>query len=185
MKRRSPITIMLLAGLFLAGFGCSRAYKTGSAITSADLIKALPEFPVKLPPGGTNLYLEQDSHPPLIKSWLKVAVPGASLTNFLYSFGFADEFTVAPPQMIRWQKALSLPAGSDTRHPVPLIANMPRQAHHAAEWDVEKAPSPIRMYLVARPSMSSPKDKVILFGYVSDAVASNATVYLEYLCVQR
>jgi len=31
--------------------------------------------------------------------------------------------------------------------------------------------------------MSSPNDKVILFGYVDAFATSNATVYLEYHCL--
>jgi hypothetical protein len=165
--------------------GCSRGYKTGAAITSADLVKALPEFPITLPPGGTNLYLEHDPRRPLVSSWLKVSVPTTSLTNFLRSFGFADEFTVATPQMIRLQSRVSLPAAMDARNPVSWALNTPKQAHHAAEWDINQAPGPIRMYLVGRPGMSSPNDKVVLFGYVNEPAASNVTLYLEYHCLRR
>jgi hypothetical protein len=185
MKRRLPVfTIGLLSWLFFTGSGCSRGYKSGSAITSADLIKALPEFPIRLPPRGTNLYLEHDSRPPLIKSWLKVAVPSASVTNFLHSFGFSDEFTIATLQMLRSKRIASLPAGLDARDALSWAANKPRQAHHAAEWDVEKAPPPLRMYLVAKPGIS-PNDKVFLFGYVSEAAVTNVTVYLEYIRLQK
>lgn len=185
MKRWSRnILLFLSCGLFLAATGCSRGYKTGSAITGADLAKALPEFPITLPPGGANLYLEQDSRPPVIQSWLKVAVPSASLTNFLYSFGFSDEFMIAAPQMLRAQKAVPLPAALDTRNAVSWVANMPRQTHHAAEWDVAKAAGPIRMYTVAKPGIV-PNDSVFLFGYVSEAASSNATVYLEYFCFHK
>jgi hypothetical protein len=187
MKRRLTLsTIALLAAwLFIGTSGCSRGYKTGSAITSADLIKALPEFPITLPPGGANLYLEQDSRSPLMKSWLKVAVPSASLTNFLRSFGFSDEFIIATPQMLRSQRTVSLSTGLDTRDTLSWASNMPRQAHHATGWDVEKAPRPLRMYMVKKPGISSPNDNVILFGYVSEAAATNATVYLEYLCLHK
>lgn len=185
MKRPLLIfTIVLLAWYFLGATGCSRGYKSGSAITSAELIKALPEFPITLPPGGANLYLEHDFRPPLMKSWLKVAVPSASVTNFLYSFGFSDEFTIATPQMLRSQRIASLPAGLDARNALSWAANTPREAHHAAEWDIEKAPQPLRMYLVTKPGVSS-NDKVVLFGYVSEAATTNATVYLEYLRLGR
>lgn len=75
--------------------------------------------------------------------------------------------------------------GLDTRNAVALATTMPRQAHHVAEWNIEKAPPPLRMYLVSKPGISSPNDKVILLGYVSEAAATNATVYLEYLCLGK
>jgi hypothetical protein len=182
-KRYWPLALAVLVGcLLLEETGCSRRYKTGSSITPADLAKALPEFPITLPPGGTNLYLERDSHPPLVQSWLKVAVPVSSLTNFLRSFGFLDEFVVTPPQMIRSQKALQL--APDTRNPGSWIAGLPMKAHHAAEWDVGKGTNSLRMYVVGRPGMSSTNDLVALFGYVDGAATNNATVYLEYLCLQ-
>jgi len=162
--------------------GCSRGYKTGSSITPADLAKALPEFPITLPPGGTNLYLERNSRPSLIESWLKVAVPVSSLTNFLRSFGFLDEFIVTPPQMIRSQKALQLAA--DIKSPAAWIGSLPMKAHHSAEWDVGNGTNSLRMYVVARPGMSSPNDRVVLFGYVDGTATNNVTVYLEYHCLQ-
>ncbi len=83
-RRWHRIALAVLCGWLLIGTaGCSRGYKTGSSITAADLAKALPEFPITLPPGGTNLYLERDSRPPLVEAWLKVAVPISTLTNFL------------------------------------------------------------------------------------------------------
>jgi hypothetical protein len=190
MNRKQCVALaigILSAGLLAAVTGCSRGYKTGSAITSADLIKLLPEFPITLPPGGTNLYLEQDSHPPLVNSWLKLAVPAASLTNFLHSFGFPDDFMIATPQMIRLQKRISLPlpAGIDMRSAAAWVASTPRQARHAAEWDLDKATGPVRLYGVARPGMSSPNDQVILFGYVDGAATNNVTVYLEYYCLHK
>jgi hypothetical protein len=182
--RRWPLILLpVLCGWLLFGTtGCSRRYKTGSSITPADLAKALPEFPITLPPGGTNLYLERDSRPPLIESWLKVAVPVSSLTNFLRGFGFLDEFIVAPPQMIRSQMALQL--ATDTRSPASWIGSLPMKAHHAAEWDVGNGTNSLRLYFVARPGMSSTNDRVILFGYVDGAATNNATVYLEYHCLQ-
>jgi hypothetical protein len=131
-----------------------------------------------LPPGGTNLYLEHDSRPPLVESWLKVAVPVSSLTNFLRSFGFLDEFIVATPQMIRSQRAL--PLAMDTRSPASWIGALPMKAHHAAEWDVGNGTNALRLYVVARPGMSSTNDRVVLFGYVDGAATNSATVYLEY-----
>jgi hypothetical protein len=184
-RRALFVAATVLFWLLFSAAGCSRGYKTGTAITSADLVKALPEFPIALPPGATNLYLEHDSRKPLVSSWLKVAVPRASLTNFLHSFGFADDFTIATPQMLRMQRQVSLPAALDTRNPVSWISDAPRQAHHAAEWDLNKATGPLRLYLVARPGMSSPNDKVILFGYTEDSATSNATVYLEYHCLHK
>jgi hypothetical protein len=182
-KRYWPLALSVLAGcLLLEETGCSRRYKTGSSITPADLAKALPEFSVTLPPGGTNLYLERDSRPRLIESWLKVAVPVSSLTNFLRSFGFLDEFIVAPPQMIRTQRAL--PLATDTRNPAAWIGSLPMKAHHAAEWDVGNGTNSLRLYVVARPGMSSINDRVVLFGYVDGAATNNATVYLEYHCLQ-
>jgi hypothetical protein len=51
-KRYSVIVIAIFGGWLLLGVaGCSRGYKTGSSITPADLAKALPEFPITLPPG--------------------------------------------------------------------------------------------------------------------------------------
>jgi hypothetical protein len=176
---------ILTASLLFAGTACSPGYKTGSAITSADVIKALPEFPITLPPGGANLYLEHDSHPPLINSWLKVAVPAASLTNFLCSFGFPDQFTIATPQMIRFQKTFTLPAGMDMRSAASWAASTPGHARHAAEWDLNKATGPVRMHAVTRPGMSSPNDHVFLFAYVDEAATNNATVYLEYHCLHK
>jgi len=182
-KRYAALVIAIFGGwLLIAVAGCSRGYKTGSAITPADLAKALPEFPITLPPGGTNLYLEHDSHPPLVNSWLKAAVPCSSLTNFLRSFGFLDEFIVAPPQMIRSQRALQL--ATDTRSPASWIGTLPMKAHHAAEWDVGNGTNSLRLYFVARPGMSSTNDRVVLFGYVDGAATNNATVYLEYHCLQ-
>lgn len=182
--RRWPLIVLaVLCGWLLYGMtGCSRGYKTGSSITPADLAKALPEFPITLPPGGTNLYLERDSHPPLVQSWLKVAVPVSSLTNFLRSFGFLDEFVVTPPQMIRSQNAMQL--APDMRSPGTWIGSLPMKAHHAAEWDVGNGTNSLRMYVVARPGMSSTNDRVVLFGYVDGAATNNAKVYLEYLCLQ-
>lgn len=177
------IVLAVLCGYLLFGMtGCTRRYKTGSSITPADLAKALPEFPIALPPGGTNIYLEHASHSPLVESWLKVAVPVSSLTNFLRSFGFLDEFVTATPQMIRSQRAL--PLATDTRSPASWIGNLPMKAHHAAEWDLGNAGSPLRMYFVARPGMSSTNDRVVLFGYVDGAATNNATVYLEYHCLR-
>jgi hypothetical protein len=111
--------------------------------------------------------------------------PRASLTNFLHSFGFADDFIIATPQMISMQKRVSMPAGFDTRNAASWVSDMPRQAHHAAEWDLNKTAGPLRLYLVARPGMSSPTDKVVLFCYVEDSASSNATVYLEYHCLHK
>jgi len=68
---------------------------------------------------------------------------------------------VATPQMIRLQKTISLPAALDTRNAVSWLSNMPRQAHHAAEWDLQKASGPVRMYSVAKPGMFLANDKVI------------------------
>src|SRR3954470_11043678 len=142
-KRRALLVALPFLSLpLLAVVGCSGSYKTGSAITLADLAKALPEFPITLPPGGTNLYLEHDPRKPLVSSWLKVAVPRASLTNFLHSFGFADDFIIATPQMISMQKHLSLPAGFDLRSAASWVSDTPRQVHHAAEWDLNKAAAP-------------------------------------------
>jgi hypothetical protein len=181
--RRWPLIVpAVLCGWLLFGMsGCSRGYKTGSSIRPSDLAKALPEFPITLPPGGTNLYLEHDSRSPLVESWLKVAVPVSSLTNFLRSFGFLDEFIIATPQMIRSQRAL--PLAMDTRSPASWIGDLPMKAHHAAEWDLGNAANPLRLYVVARPGMSSTNDRVILFGYVDGAATNNATVYLEYHCL--
>ena len=182
-KRLWPLALVVLVGcLLFEETGCSRRYKTGSSITPADLAKALPEFPITLPPGGTNLYLERDSRPPLVESWLKIAVPVSTLTNFLRSFGFLDEFIVAPPQMIRSQRALQL--ATDTRSAASWIGSLPMKAHHAAEWDVGNGTNSLRLYLVARPGMSSTNDRVVLFGYVDGAATNNATVYLEYHCLQ-
>lgn len=181
-RRWSLLVLAILCGwLFFGATGCSRGYKTGSSITPADLAKALPEFPITLPPGGTNLYLEHSSRSPLVESWLKVAVPVSSLTNFLRSFGFLDEFIVATPQMIRTQRAL--PLATDTRSPASWIGTLPMKVHHAAEWDLGNPGSPLRLYVVARPGMSSTNDSVILFGYVDGAATNNATVYLEYHCL--
>jgi hypothetical protein len=184
-KHCDALAIAVLTASLFGVTGCSRGYKTGAAITSADLIKALPEFPITLPPGATNLYLEQDSHPPLVNSWLKVAVPAASLTNFLGSFGFPDQFTITTPQMIRFQKRLALPAGTDLRSAVSWAASTPSRARHAAEWDLNKATGPVRMYVVVRPGMRSPNDEVILFGYVDETATNNATVYLKYHCLHK
>jgi hypothetical protein len=182
-KRYWPLVLAFVLGcLLIEATGCSRRYKTGSSITPADLAKALPEFPFTLPPGGTNVYLERDSSPPLVESWLKVTVPVSSLTNFLRSFGFLDEFIVAPPQMIRSQRALQL--APDARSAASWIGNMPMKAHHAAEWDVGNGTNSLRLYVVARPGMSSPNDRVVLFGYVDGAATNHATVYLEYHCLQ-
>ena len=179
IKRFAAIGIAAVGGLLLLGAtGCSRGYKTGSAITPTDLTKALPEFPITLPPGGTNLYLEHDSRAPLVSSWLKIAVPVASLTNFLHSFGFPDEFVIAPSPMIRLQNAL--PLATDTRSAASWLAALPIKAHHAAEWDIGKATGPLRMYGVARPGMSSTNAQVILFGYVDGAATNSVAVYLEY-----
>jgi hypothetical protein len=180
-KRYSSIVIAIFGGWLLLGVaGCSRGYKTGSAITAADLTKALPEFPITLPPGGTNLYLEHDSHPPLVNSWLKVAVPCSSLTNFLHSFGFSDEFMVVTSQTIH-----ALPLATDTRSAASWLASLPNKAHHAAEWNLGNGKASLRMYLVARPGMSSTNDKVILFGYVDVTATNNAIVYLEYHCLHN
>jgi len=173
---------VLCGSLLLGTTACSRRYKTGSSITPADLAKALPEFPITLPPGGTNLYLERDSRPPLLESWLKVAVPVSSLTNFLRSFGFLDEFILAPPEMIRSQNALQL--ATITRTPGSWIGSLPMKARHAAEWDLGNGTNSLRMYLVARPGISSTNDRVVLFGYVHETATNNATVYLEYHCLQ-
>jgi hypothetical protein len=177
--------LFLIVGAWLLTtvIGCSRGYKTGSAITAADLTKALPEFPITLPPGGTNLYLERDSHPLLVNSWLKVAVPCSSLTNFLHSFGFSDEFMVVTSQTIRLQNAL--PLATDTRSAASWLASLPNKAHHATEWDLGNGKASLRMYLVARPGMSSTNDKVILFGYVDVTATNNAIVYLEYHCLHN
>jgi hypothetical protein len=188
-KQCAALVIAVLSGwLMFVVVGCSRGYKTGSSITPADLAKAMPEFPIKLPPGGTNLYLERDSRPPLLESWLKVAVPVSSLTNFLRSFGFLDEFIVAPPQMIRSQRALrlatALQLATDTRSPGSSIGSLAMEAYHSAEWDVGTGTNSMRLYFVARPGMSSPNDRVVLFGYVDGTATNNATVYLEYHCLQ-
>ena len=185
MNGKRFATGILIASLLFGAIGCSPAYKTGSAITPADLVKALPEFPITLPPGGTNLYLEHDSRLPLINSWLKVAIPLSSLTNFLHSFGFTDDFMIATPQMIRFQKTFPLPEGMDMRSAATWAASTPRHARHAAEWNLNKATGPVRMYAVARPGMSSTNDHVILFGYVDEAATNNATVYLEYHCLHK
>lgn len=171
--------------ILLSITGCSPGYKTGAAITPADLAKALPEFPIALPPGGTNLYLEHDARRPLVSSWLKVTVPSASLTNFLHSFGFADEFIVATPQMIGMQTRIPLPAGLDMRSAASWLGSMPREAHHAAEWDLKKVNGPVRLYLVSRPGISSANDRVMLLGYVDASSADYSKVYLEYRCLHR
>jgi hypothetical protein len=186
MNRNAVLAIAALSGCLLIGVtACSPGYKTGSAITPADLIKALPEFPITLPPGGTNLYLEHDPHPRLTNSWLKIVVPSVSLTNFLRSFGFPDDFMIATPQMLRLQKTFPLPPGTELRSAASWAASTPRQARHAAEWDLNKATGPVRMYGVARPGISSPNDHVILFGYVDGAATNTVTVYLEYHCLHK
>lgn len=179
------VIVTFLGWLLLGSAGCSRSYKTGATITPADLAKALPEFPITLPPGGANLYLEREARGPLTNSWYKVSVPRVALTNFLHSFGFADDFTIATPQMLRIQRQVSLPAALDARNTVSWISDTPRQAQHAAEWDLHKAANPLRMYVVTGPEISSANDKVILLGYTQDFATNNATVYLEYHCLHR
>lgn len=184
MPLRRIGALVVTGSLALGMAACSRGYKTGSAISAQDVVKAMPEFVVKLPPSGAWLYLEQASQPPLASAWLKVTVPRASLTNFLSGYGFASEFISVDPQTLRLQRELALPAGMDTRSAGAWLSAMPRNVRHAAEWDLGKTGVTMRMYITARPGIS-PNDQVILTAYVNTLGSRQPTVYLEYWRLTR
>lgn len=175
------LLLLMAAASLICGGGCSRGYKLGASITAADLTNALPEFVFVLPSGATNLYLEHTTpHPLLVRTLYKVNVPASSLTNFLQVFGFAGEFTRMPPQTLALMKQPptlpGLSAGGITR----FLANAPREAHHASEWNPHRATAPLRMYLNARPAIS-PAEQIIMTAYVDDSDSEQAIVYLDYL----
>lgn len=173
--------LMVAAGLVCGGGGCSRGYKLGASITPQDLTNALPEFAFVVRTGATNLYLEHTTpHPRLVRTLYKVSVPSSSLTNFLHGFGFSDEFTRIPTQTLALMKQpLTLPGLSGSEM-VGWLANVPREAHHASEWNPHKAKAPLRMYMNARPAVS-PAEQVVMLAYVDDSGSEQAIVYLDYL----
>lgn len=182
LKPARFLSLMIVAGLiFGGGAGCSRGYKLGASITPQDLTNALPEFVFVLPPGATNLYLEHTTpHPRLVRTLYKVSLPASSLTNFLSGFGFMDEFTRMPTQTLALMKQAPTLPGPSVEGITAFLANAPREAHHASEWNPHKAVAPLRMYLKAR-SAVSPAEQVIMVAYVDDSASERAIVYLDYL----
>src|SRR5262249_20680600 len=98
----------------------------------------------------------------------------------LRGFGLTDEFTRIPTQTLALMKQpLTLP-GLSGGGMANWLADVPRETHHASEWNPHKAKAPLRMYLNARPAVS-PAEQVIMVVYVDDSVGEQAIVYLDYL----
>jgi hypothetical protein len=176
----SLLRVMVAAGLVCAGVGCSKGYKLGTSITSRDLTNALPEWVFVLPTGATNLYLEHAPDPLAVQTFYKVSVPASSLTNFLRGFGFMDEFERMPTSTLALMKQPPTLPGLGPHGMDAFLANAPREAHHASEWNPHKARAPLRMYVKTQPAVS-PAEQVILLAYVDDSGSEQAIVYLDYL----
>jgi hypothetical protein len=174
------LSVLVAAALVFGAVGCSRGYKLGASITSRDLTNALPEWVFVLPTGATNLYLEHTPNPLVVRTFYKVSVPVSSLTNFLRGFGFSDEFEWLPTSILALMKQRPTlprlgPRGMDA-----FLANAPREAHHASEWNPHKAKAPLRMYIKNQAAVS-PTEQVMMLAFVDDSGSEQAIVYLDYL----
>jgi hypothetical protein len=170
-----PLRLTLLTLLVCGLAGCSRSQKSGTAISAQDVAKAMPEFTLVMPPGGTYVYLDRLSRSPIGLVCLKLIVPRASLTNFLTASGLNGPL-------------LPVPAGAFGRQPMPLprgldpgsAANWVSDLRHADEWDPGKGNAPLLLGSVATSAKSSPRDQVLLVILLDDSTSPQAKVYLQY-----
>jgi hypothetical protein len=170
-----PLRLALLALLVCGVAGCSRSQKFGAAISAKDVSKAMPEFTLVMPPGGTYVYLERFSHSPVSLVYLKLTVPRASLTNFLTASGLSGALLPVPAGTFGRQ-LMPLPQGLNPASAVNWVADV----RHADEWDPGKGNVPLLLGSVATSAKSSPRDQVLLLILLDDSTSPQAKVYLQY-----
>ncbi len=169
------LRLTLLTVLICGLAGCSRSQKSGTAISAQDVAKAMPEFTLVMPPGGTYVYLERFSRSPVSLVYLKLTVPRASLTNFLAASGLNGPLLPVPAGAFSRQ-LMTLPRGLNPA----AAANWISDVRHADQWDPGKGNVPLLMGSVATSAKSSPRDLVMLLFLLDDSTSTEAKVYLQY-----
>jgi hypothetical protein len=175
-----PLRLTLLTLLLCGLAGCSRSQKFGTAISAQDVAKAMPEFALVMPSGGTYDYLERFSRSRIGLVYLKMTVPRASLTNFLTASGLKGDLLPVPTGAFGRQ-IMPLPRGLNAASAVNWVSDV----RHADAWDPGKGNTPLLMGSVAPSAKSSPGDRVMLLILVDDSTSPRAKVYLQYCRVPK